>query len=119
MGYDYSKPAATALRLLTKFGAAATIKQLSSDGYNPATGTASVLTASQACFAAVFDIEQKMVDGTNVLAGDKTAYVSASGVTEPKEGSVLTWQGKDYRIVKHKTLAPAGVAVLFELQVRP
>jgi len=119
MAFDYTRPAATALRLLTKFGAAATLKSQTPGAYNPATGTAAVTSFSQSCMAAVFDVEQKLIDGTNVVAGDKTAYVAAINVAAPVPGHVFTWQSKDYRVVTVKTLAPAGASVLYELLVRP
>ncbi|RZL39230.1 MAG: hypothetical protein EOP35_04125 [Rubrivivax sp.] len=119
MAYDYAKTAATAQRLLTKFGAAGTLKSQTPGAYNPATGAAAITTFSQGCTAAVFDVEQKLVDGTNVLAGDKTAYVATVNVAAPVPGHILTWQAKDYRVITVKTLAPAGMAVLYELLMRP
>lgn len=119
MAYDYAQSAATVQRLLTRFGAAATLKSQTAGAYNPATGQAPVTTFSQGCVACMFDVDQKLVDGTNIIAGDKTALVSTINVLAPVPGHVFTWQGKDYRVVTVKTLAPAGVNVLHELLVRP
>lgn len=119
MAFDYSKTAASAVRLLAKFGAPATLKSQTPGAYNPGTGTAPVTTFSQSCTACVFDVDQKLIDGTNVLAGDKTAYVGVVNVAAPVPGHVLTWQSKDYRAVKVNVLAPAGTPVLYELLVRP
>ncbi len=55
---------------------------------------------------------------STILQGDQQAYLSAVGLTMPKAGDVLVWQGSDYQVIAAKELAPAGVNVLAELQVR-
>lgn len=115
--FDYTATAATALRLLQRFGAAATLKRTSAAAYDPATGTSAETVTSLSTTAAVFDYPQKYVDGTLILVGDKQAYLAATH--EPKQGDALTWWGGvDYTVVSVKAVAPAGVAVLYEVQIR-
>ena len=116
MSFDYANTAATALRLLGRFGASATLKREVSGAYDPATGTAPVTETSLTTTACVFDYPQKYVDGTLILAGDKQAYLASAPV--PKQGDKLTWQAVDYTVVNVKAIAPAGVAVLYEAQLR-
>lgn len=117
----YSRAIATVQRLLAKYGAQTTLT-------TPGSGDGTYDTATQVATppapvvddvtAAVFPYDDKFVDGTLILSGDEQAYLSAVGITEPKPGSVLAWGGKSYTTIRAKTLAPAGEAVLYELQVR-
>lgn len=116
MTFNYAATAATALGLLTRFGAAATLKRQTAGSYNPATGAATVTSTSLATTAVVFAYPQKVVDGTLVKEGDQQAYLASSPV--PAQGDVLTWQGVDYTVVAAKAVSPAGVAVLHECQIR-
>ena len=114
--FDYAKTAATALRLLTRFGAAATIKQYTGSAYDPATGTTTPTYTDVATTAAVFDYDQKYIDGTLILVGDKRAYLAPAHAA--KQGDNLTWQSVVYTVVAVKAIAPAGVVVLYEAQLR-
>lgn len=116
MSFDYNELASTASEMLVEFGKAATLKRIVTGAYDPSTGTAPVTTTSLNTHAAVFAYDQKYIDGTLIKQGDQRAYLSPR--QEPKQGDLLTWMGKDYQIVAVKPLAPAGVAVLFEAQVR-
>ena len=116
MTFDYPATAATATRLLQRFGAAATIKRVTAGTYDPATGTTTPSTASLATTAAVFAYDQKYIDGTLILQGDQLAYCAPA--TEPKQGDQLTWQSVKYTVVSVKPVSPAGVPVLFEAQIR-
>lgn len=116
MSFDYAKTAATALRLLQRFGASATLKRTSAGAYDPDTGTSAQTETSLSTTACVFDYDAKYVDGTLILVGDKYAYLSSEQV--PKQGDVLTWQSVDYTVIAVKAVAPAGTAVLHEVQLR-
>lgn len=116
MTFDYPATAATATRLLQRFGAAATIKRVTAGTYDPATGTTTPSTASLATTAAVFAYDQKYIDGTLILQGDQRAYLAPG--QEPKQGDKLTWQSRDYQVVAVKPVSPAGIPVLFEAQLR-
>lgn len=117
----YTRAIATVLRLLAKYGAETTLTTPSDTAptYDPATGIATPASPTvNTVTAAVFPYGDKYIDGTLILAGDEQAYISASGITEPKPGSVLVWRSKNYTTVRAKVLGPAGVNVLYELQVR-
>ena len=72
--FNYPATAATATRLLQRFGAACTIKHPTGTAYDPDTGTMTPTVTSTPSTAAVFDFAQKYVDGTLILQGDKQAY---------------------------------------------
>lgn len=116
MSFDYNELVSTASEMLVEFGKAATLKRIVTGAYDPSTGTAPVTTTSLNTNAAVFAYDQKYIDGTLIKQGDQRAYLSPR--QEPKQGDKLTWMGADLEIVAVKPLAPAGVAVLFEAQVR-
>lgn len=114
--FNYPATAATATRLLQRFGAAATVKRVSGSAYDPDTGTMTPTYTSLPSTAAVFDYAQKYIDGTLILQGDKQAYC-APGVA-PVQGDQFDWQGVTYTVIAVKPVSPAGVPVLFEAQLR-
>ena len=116
MTFNYTATAATATRLLQNFGAAATLTRVTPGTYDPDTGTSTPTETDLSTTAAVFDMDQKYVDGTLVLQGDKIAYCAPA--VEPEQGDRFTWQGTAYTIVAVKPISPAGTAVLFEAQIR-
>jgi hypothetical protein len=123
MTFDYAKTAATAQRLLTRFGASTTLTHITAGTYNPDTGTNTPTEVAQTVVAALFPFGHSMVDGTLILATDQQAYIgvkttAGAAVTEPKPGAVLTWGGRGLTVINAKNLGPAGTMVLFELQVR-
>lgn len=114
--FNYPATAATATRLLQKFGAACTIRHPTGSAYDPDTGTTVPTYAETASTVAVFAYDQQYIDGTLVLQGDQLAYC-APGV-EPTQGDQFVWQGTTFTIVAVKPVSPAGVPVLFEAQIR-
>jgi len=116
VSFNYIGTAATATRLLERFGNACTLKREVAGAYDPATGSATVTTTSLSTTAAVFAYEQKYIDNTLILQGDQLAYMKPS--VEPKQGDKLTWMTKDYTIIAVKPISPAGTPVLFEAQIR-
>lgn len=117
----YDRMAATAAKLLKKYGAAAVLSRVTAGDYDPATGnTIGETTATYSCFAAKFDYEQKDIDGTQIRVGDQRVYLSAPGVVQPQSGDTMTFTGsaKVFDVVTAKAINPAGTAVIFEVQVR-
>lgn len=114
--FDYVNSASTAKRLLARFGAAAVLKRTGAAAYDPTTGTMQPTVTSLPTIAAVFAYKQQYINGTLILQGDQQAFCTPD--VEPKQGDVMAWQGKDYTVVNVKPLAPAGVPVLFEAQLR-
>lgn len=116
----YARAAATATRLLAKFGAVAYLRSSGTATYSPATSAATSTDAARTKVdCAVLDYPLRYVDGTLVRVGDRKALVSApAGMPNPKPGDVLEWEGKDLEVVRASIIAPAGDAVAHELQVR-
>lgn len=115
----YSDIAADAHALLAEFGSPGQVTRTEQSGtYNPDTGDYDTTTVTQDCIAVVFPIDQKLVDGTTVLATDETAYLSAVGLTIPEPTQKLAWAGKTYTIMRVENLAPASTSVLVTMIVR-
>lgn len=114
--FAYPNTAATATRLLQRFGAACTIKRETGTDYDPASGTTVPTYDSLPSTAVVFAMPQKYIDGTLILQGDQQAFCAPA--VEPKQGDAFDWQGKTYAIISVKPVSPAGVPVLFEAQLR-
>lgn len=114
--FNYPATAATATRLLQRFGASCTLVRTTTGAYDPATGSNTVTTESLATTAAVFAYDQKYIDGTLILQGDQLAYCAPA--VEPKQGDSFTWQGVTRTVIAVKPTSPAGIPVLFEAQIR-
>lgn len=116
MTFNYHATAATAARLLQRFGASATLKRTTTGAYDPSLGYAPVTVTSHVTTAAVFAYPQGYIDGTNILHGDQQAFMAPA--VAPKQGDKLTWQGRDWDVIAVKPVSPAGVPVVYEAQVR-
>jgi hypothetical protein len=117
--YDYDKTAATASRLLARFGAPVTVTRETAGGYDSETGTTTDPTSQVWTPIGVkLDYSQKEIDGTLIKAGDQRVYMSAEPGLDPKTGDAVTLGAEVWRVVDSRTLAPAGIAVLLDVQVR-
>lgn len=123
MTYDYAPIAATALRLLTRFGQSVTLTQETAPAYDSTTMVVTPTTATYSRKAVLVDYDRinfgtVLQDGTQEETTDKRAYVDA-GTISPEVGNTLTFpNGLVYRICNVKTVAPGGTAVLYDCRVR-
>lgn len=120
MTFDYNAAAADADELLAEFGQACVLGSVTTGAYDPATGEAGTTSAPHPVTAAILAYPQHFIDGSLILTGDKRALVSPLGLAvSPKPGDTLTdAAGTEYKVIDAKELAPAGVVVLWTLQVR-
>jgi hypothetical protein len=116
MAFDYEEIRATADEIIEEYGAPAQVTRVTTGQYNPETATAPTTSVITDTFAAVFDYGTDLIDGTRILTGDKQVFMKGSVI--PKPDDIFTFGTKVYRIIAVKELAPAGVNVLSELQVR-
>ena len=122
MTFDYTRMAATAGRLLERYGRKAYLRRTHAGTYNPATGTSPNVIASHQVTAAFFDYDQRDIDGTAIRAGDQRVLMAPSA-PEPKTGDAIVLPPIQdpkgvYSVVSVKQVKPALVPVLYELQVR-
>ena len=120
MAYDYTGLAATADRLIEKFGQAATIRRKTTTGgsaYDPTSGTTT--TTDQAVNAAITRYRNSEIDGTLIKRGDKQALVPAVGLTiTPTVKDQFVLGDVVHAIQAVDEVSPGGTVVVYRLQVR-
>lgn len=122
--FDYTKSAATSLRLLTNFGRTAMLRKQVAGAYDPATGSATVTTTDYTGKGAIFDFEERRLGtqfapGSTIIAGDKYLLLAPDGITvAPTAGDLLIFGSDTWNVVNKKSVEPAGTVVLYELHLR-
>lgn len=118
--FDYAASAATASRLLAKFGQDVTLSKTTPGDYDPVTGESSdPVTVAQTASAVLLDYSAKesgarFADGSQVMIGDKKCLIEAKGLNWPPDAlTVLTdAAGTAWQIDQVRELAPAGAPVV-------
>lgn len=119
----YDRAAATANRMLAKYGMEVTLHRVTTGAYDPATGSAPTTTADYIGTGAVFDYAQRDIDGSLIKSGDQKLLMSpfqtdGSAMPVPTTSDKILIGSTVYSIQPSKTVAPAGTNVLFELTIR-
>lgn len=119
--FDYSRSAATAKRLIDRFGREVTLRRPSgaagADPWEPGADESSDLTVR----AAVVDFERRLVADGTVQRGDKRFLIAASDLGD--ERVEPDWRiidrGETYRLVEPLgTIEPGDTVVMYDLQGR-
>lgn len=118
MTFDYDRIAATATRMLTRYGRAVTLRSSGGDTYDPATATREVYQTEYATIGLMLDYQQSDIDGTLIQVGDQKVYMEPSVEVAPKTGDEILINDVVFKVIKSRPVSPAGVVVLHELQVR-
>ncbi len=114
---DYVRLAETAKQLLTDNGRTLTFTRDTSTGFNPATGVNSITTTNFTGIGAGFDYRRSEIDGEVIQAGD-VRIVLEDATTKPLIGDRVLYNGSDYRVMNVDEVSPAGIVVIYKLQVR-
>lgn len=122
MAFDYAKTAATALRLLARFGQEVVLTREVTGVYDPALSAAPVTVTTETRKAAMFDYDrinfgETLQDGTRIQAGDRRCLMGAGG-SAPTTFDSVTAGGIKYPIKVVKALSPAGTPVLYDMLIR-
>lgn len=124
MTFDYTKSAATALRLLTKFGRSVTLRKQTPGAYDPATSSNTITNTDYTGQGALLDFNERQLGtnfagGSTIQQGDKYLLLAPSGITvAPVTNDLLIFGSDTWTVLNVKTLAPAGTAVLHKLHLR-
>jgi len=114
----YVSMAATALKLLTKFGADVTLQRTTGEVFDPITG--SVTAGSVADIVTVGLLRpypDTVIDGKRILAGDKELILSSSQTPHADDRVLIA--GEAWSIQNIKAVKPdLAAAVIFLVQVR-
>lgn len=118
MSFDYAKSQATALKLITNFGADAIIiraGEQTGPAYNPTIGP----PTEHACKAVNVEWEDGEIDGTLIQSTDLKLLVAASGLSiTPTTADKINWLGKEYGIQPINPLSPAGTPLLYTIAAK-
>lgn len=118
MAFDYAKSAATALRLLTKFGQDVTLRNYTIGTYSTSSGANSVTTSDTTVKAAILEFASGQTEqgGTLIQVGDKKCLMQA-GTVPALEDHVIVGS-KDYSILSIGEVNPAGTPVIYQIHLR-
>jgi hypothetical protein len=115
----YTEMALVADDLISEFGQTVTHKVQSGTTYDPDTGSSVVSYVDSSGHGCIVEFNKDVIDGTKVRIGDKLCLLSPIGVTEPKDGDLLVMSGETWNVVSPvSVVAPAGIACLYEVQLR-
>ena len=113
----YNRMAATASRLLDKFGGVVSVVRNTGGSINPVTGT--IVAGTNTTLTAkglINDFADNLIDGTRILASDRLLILDSS--FEPLLTDKPVVGGQNWTIVSIKQVKPYAVSVVYFLQVR-
>lgn len=118
MTFDYTKIAASSLRMLTKFGRDVTRRSYTAGAYNPATGATINTTADTTRKGVLLDlgVGTQYNRGLLVQLSDKRLLLDVSDSISLQDHVIVG--GIDYSIVSLGEVNPAGTKVLYDLHLR-
>lgn len=128
-GFDYGRPRATAEKLIQRFGQTGAIRRTVITPPENEWEEGTETTTYYAIKVAILPMDERRIDGTMILTGDRQALISPVGLSiTPAVGDVLMFGGafsgdvysggEAWTIRKLDTLAPAGVTVMFDAVLR-
>lgn len=113
----YTRMAATASKLLNKFGGAVTVVRNVGGSVNPVTGVVTPGSNTTLTGKGLLNkFSDDLIDGTRIKASDRLLMLDSS--FEPVMTDKPTIASQNWTIVEIRTIKPANVAVMYALQVR-
>jgi hypothetical protein len=105
---------------IQQFGMPMTLSTETAGVYDPATGVISNPTKVESPVSGlIMEYDSKDIDGSVIKIGDKKVLMTASDTTpEPTSDYTLTMGDKDWAVINCNPIAPAGLAIVYEVQVR-
>lgn len=115
MSYDYSKLAATASKLLTKYGKNIELKRVAGGSVDPVTGQVTAGMSSTLKTNGIFRAyPDSVIDGTRILKSDREVIID--GTVEPKITDKIVIGGEDWIIKNVVAQKPANSALVYFVQ---
>jgi hypothetical protein len=125
MSAFYDRMAATAWRLIERFGQAATLSEVTAGEYDPVTGIDSepvTLTQPGQVILLDYTVQEAGIinaAGSLVQQGDKKIMLAAKGLAWPPTMTTTIFvDGLTWTIVNIKSTNPAGTPLVYELHGR-
>lgn len=115
----YSKLAATATRLIKKFGAPVTLPRETGGSSDPVTGeeTAGV-DATVTTTGVMLNYDAKLIDGVNILASDRVLVLTNEQEITIDDTPIFGSESDPWTIVGINEKSPVGTALVYFVQVR-
>lgn len=125
MSAFYDRMAATALRMIERFGLAATLSEVTPGEYDPVTGVetggTTLTQTGQLILLEYTSAEAGIINasGSLVQQGDKKIMLAAKGLAwPPTTTTTILADGLTWTIVNVKSTNPAGTPLVYELHGR-
>ncbi|MBJ2228498.1 hypothetical protein JFT67_05515 [Pseudomonas simiae] len=125
MSAFYDRMAATALRLIERFGLTATLSEVTPGEYDPVTGVetgGATLTQTGQLILLDYTVQEAGIinaAGSLVQQGDKKIMLAAKGLEwPPTMTTTVLADGLTWTIVNIKSTNPAGTPLVYELHGR-
>jgi hypothetical protein len=113
----YTSIAATASRLMGRFGATVTAKRSDAAFINPVTGRRLRGSVSQLSAKGIVQrYKDSLIDGTRILDSDRLLILDNS--FEPLLSDIFVIQGQEWSVISIKSSQPANVPLVYFVQVR-
>lgn len=126
--FDYSRPTATANRLIDRFGQTGAIRRTVITPPANNWEEASEVTTYHRVTLVPLPISEKRIDGTLILSGDKQVLISAQGLTiDIVAGDIVMfngsfagdiYSGEEWTIKDPGRLDPGAVTVVYDAVAR-
>lgn len=125
MSAFYDRMAATALRLIERFGLTATLSEVTPGEYDPVTGVetgGATLTQTGQLILLDYTVQEAGIinaAGSLVQQGDKKIMLAAKGLEwPPTMTTTVLADGLTWKIINIKSTNPAGTPLVYELHGR-
>lgn len=119
--FDYAKSAATALGLISKFGGNVVLKRRQTTNYNPTTSEAIASGVQETVKGAILPYAPYVIasSGGTIKQEDQRLMLAPQGIDkDPEPLDEVVVGNRNYTIVSVQKIAPSGVPVLYDMQVR-
>lgn len=116
---NYAATAAKTVAMLAKSGMAMTLRVTTPGTYDPETGTESgAVVADHPCVGVLTEAKAYYIANSLMEAGDKVVLMGADVAVRPQAGQQIVIGSDVWQVVAVVTVEPAGVPVLYKVQVR-
>ena len=115
---NYNSIKGTARSLLAKFGQSMTLTKSVSGSYDATTGENTITTSTTTDIGVILPYGDALSSTANSLVKQNDQQIFIQIATVPSVADKITVASVDYDIVSVKAIEPAGINVLYELQVR-
>lgn len=117
MAFDYVELGNISADLLKEFGQILAIKRIAEKHYDPASGNNEIVTENYSGYGCAFNYSTNEIDGTRIQTGDMVILLEKTPVM-PMIGDIVKLDSVEMRVINVERICPAGIDVLYKLQVR-